>query len=171
VPPSGAANVTPTSATTIPAVDVQRIPLNTIDSSKQIAHAALRDAIKELSEGTSRTITLPPVQELNSWKSDDLSALSLEQLELLARAHYEGKGNEFEKNPEEAVRLWREASNRGSLEARYSLAVCHRDGVGVEKNAVEAYGILKELADNKNYNLAHVSSRIAFPTPDRGCIF
>jgi TPR repeat protein len=131
---------------------------SSVADGKQIAHAALREAIRELSLGSSKSISLPPSKDLDAWKSQQSSDLETEKLELLARAYFEGRSDMFPQNLPKAIELWGEASARGSLEAAYSLAICHRDGVGVDRNANEAFSMLLKLAEEKNYNLAHVSN-------------
>jgi hypothetical protein len=124
------------------------------------AHATLRNAVRELSQGMSQPMTLSPAPLLNDWNKHDISELPTEKLEELARAHYNGLA-EFTKNPIRAVEIWTEAFDRGdSVESSYSLASCLREGIGIEKNSEKAFEIIIDNAENKNYHLAHVSKYI-----------
>ena len=124
------------------------------------AHATLGIAVKELSEGSASALALPPVSILKSWDIVDMALLSVEQLEDLGRAHYEGvdeRDGQIAKNPHRAVEIFQYASERGSQTASYRYAICQKDGVGIEKNISAAYDKLIILANEYDYNLAHVS--------------
>ena len=124
------------------------------------AHATLGIAVKELSEGSASALALPPVSILKSWDIVDMALLSVEQLEDFGRAHYEGvdeRDEQIAKNPHRAVEIFKYASERGSQTASYSYAVCLKDGVGIEKNISAAFDKLIILANEYDYNLAHVS--------------
>jgi TPR repeat protein len=121
------------------------------------AHKALQEAVKELSEGQSIPITAPSPKMLQELTSTAESDLDVTQLEQLARAYFEGReGVEGGKNQGKAVELWQLASDKGSIEGKYSLAQCYKDGIGIEKNSNVAFQLMKELADKENFNLAHV---------------
>ena len=113
---------------------------------------------------------LSPVSTLRQWDAAFRSAphspqLTTEQLEELARAYYEGgssassssggggtggSAGELPKDEAQAVAVWRAAAARGSIEAKYSLAVCLREGRGCATDAVAARARLSELAGDGN---------------------
>lgn len=129
-----------------------------IDENKLSAHKNLQDAIKELSKDdslahpSSTNITL-----LKQWINTPIKDLSIEQLEELARAWYEGVDNVVSKDTSKSLEIWSEAANRGSVEAKYSRAICIREGVGIDKDSSVAFSELMHIAENNNYNLAHVN--------------
>ena len=61
-------------------------------------------------------------------------------------------------NAERAVEIFRAASIRGSDIASYSYAACLKDGLGVKKDTTAAFIQLRDLANDKDFHLAHVSS-------------
>jgi TPR repeat protein len=122
------------------------------------AHASLSKSVKELSEGSAKALALPASFTLRKWDSTNLDDLSLDQLEDLGRAHFEGIDEHLPKNVSRAVEVFKFASDRGSQTASYSYAACLKDGIGVEKDTSAAFTQLSSLANDKNYNLAHVSS-------------
>lgn len=119
------------------------------------AHRNLKFAIKELSKGYKA-----PPSNFNYADILDkqLSSLTKEQLEELARVYYKGRPDlAVEKNVEKAFEAWTLASSTfNSVEAMFSRAMCLREGVGVEKNPKFAFEDMLFLAEEKNYNLAHV---------------
>lgn len=149
----------------------------TFSSEREVeeARATIRDAIRTLSEGVhQQPVTSPPVADVLKWESIPLSDLSVNQLEELGRAYYEGlydddnEGNDSDNsstkldtkrgidlNREKAVEVWTEASKRGSIESMYSLAVCLRKGVGCQKDPSRAFSLMETLVEKHNYYLAH----------------
>lgn len=119
------------------------------------AHKDLKFAIKELSKGYQS-----PPSNFNYDEIADkpLNSLTKEQLEQLARAYYEGRPDlAVEKNVVKAFEAWTLASSSfSSIEAMYSRAMCLREGVGAEKDPKIAFEDMLFLAEEKNYNLAHV---------------
>ena len=148
-----------------PIVRVRATLANRSEVNRAAAHATLGSAVRELSEGSASALALPSVSILKKWDSVELTRLSIDQLEDLGRAHHEGiKGNEGEmmdRNPTRAVEIFKYASDRGSQTASYSYAVCLKDGVGIEKDTAAAFEKLSTLANEHNYNLAHVSCNFA----------
>mmetsp|Transcript_24044 Transcript_24044/g.23117 ORF Transcript_24044/g.23117 Transcript_24044/m.23117 type:complete len:386 (+) Transcript_24044:95-1252(+) len=125
-------------------------------SDQDKAHVALRDAVKELSEGTSATPqSLPPTLTIQEYMNKNLEDLSIYELEQLARAYHEGVSGTIDQNSVKAVEIWKFAMDRGSKNSSYSYAVSLRDGVGVERNFITAFEILKKLADEDQYNIAY----------------
>jgi TPR repeat protein len=59
--------------------------------------------------------------------------------------HVEGIG--VTKNPEEAVRLFRRASDQGLAEAQYHLGTMYTNGTGVTKDDAEARRWYQKAAD------------------------
>lgn len=128
-------------------------PPTNIDSE---SHQILRDAVRELSKGQSIRVSSSPVTLLRQWNVLPVKELETDQLLELARVHFEGLGDDIIKDEARAVELWTSAKERGSVEAAYSRAVCIRDGVGTSQDPTQAFRELQELADNEDYNLAHV---------------
>lgn len=127
------------------------------------AHNALREAVRDLSKGQSLPLTRKPTPVLLDWNSKKVDELETEQLEELARIHFEGDGVNFEKSPSKALSFWEEAAKRGSIDARYSKAVCYRDGVGTKKDVERGFVEMLQLAKDENYHLANVRiSRFPF---------
>ena len=120
------------------------------------AHQDLQDAVKELSQGESLPIASPPVETLKAWEQLPMESLTVAQAEELARVYFEGSPDMAE-DKAKAVELWKFAAERGSIEGKYSRALCLKDGVGAERDAQQAHDDLVELANERNYNLAHVS--------------
>ena len=123
----------------------------------------LNDAIKELSKD-STTVANSTIKfndqftnkALSHLKdSPSLSDMSVEELEAVARVFYEGN-DAVPKDLSKAVEVWREATKKGSIEGKYSLAMCLREGVGTEVDKLEAFKLMKELADEHNYHLGNV---------------
>ncbi|KAJ1400316.1 hypothetical protein B484DRAFT_339236 [Ochromonadaceae sp. CCMP2298] len=67
-----------------------------------------------------------------------------------------------------AVEIWTQAAARGSVEARYSHAVCLREGRGVSIDAALALAKMRALADAENYTLAHYATAIMLSTGEGG---
>lgn len=135
--------------------DVQYLKDDNPLSVQDKAHIALRDAVKELSKGSATPPSLPPTLTIQEWMNKDLTNLNIYQLEQLARAYHEGISGIIDQNSVKAVEIWKFAMDRGSKNASYSYAASLRDGVGVERNIIAAFGILKKLADEDQYNLAY----------------
>ena len=84
----------------------------------------------------------------------------------LATAHFTGlqtASNEFviTRDIDKAISLWKVAEGRGSLEASYRIASCHRTGEGVPKDVEKAFSKYQELVV-KDYPEAHVSSSFIY---------
>jgi TPR repeat protein len=140
--------------------------VSTVDEKTQ-AHEDLKNAVRELSEGDAVPISYAPVRTLLAWDKQKLANLTTEQLEELGRAWFEGVEDELEPNHLRAFEIWTEATQRGSTEAKYSRAVCLRQGLGVQRDDAAAFRDMKELADSRNYGLAHVSQPAGGqPVPD-----
>jgi len=157
-------------------------PTRVIDTEVgKAAHATLRESIRVLSQGggagsATRPMTLPPASTLHEWNQTSLDLLAVDQLEVLARSEYEkaegeqgavgaivAKVESPQKHLERAVELWREGASRGSIESTYSLAACLREGKGMaNKEPKEAFELLKMLAEEHNYNLAHYALAMMF---------
>ena len=127
------------------------------DKDKARAHEDLRDAVRELSGGNAAPISMAPVDTLVEWDEQPLDSLDNEQLEELARAWFDGVDGLGE-DKERAFTLWTVAADRGSVESKYSRAVCLREGQGVTKQPELAFQTLVDLAEKDNYALAHVST-------------
>ena len=124
------------------------------------AHATLSSVVRELSEGSSKALALPTFTTLQKWDAIDLDQLSTDQLEDLGRAHLEGIEDEMPVNAGRAVEIFKAAADRGSVVASYSFAACLKDGIGVKKDTTTAFNKLRDLANEKDFYLAHVSFEI-----------
>lgn len=123
---------------------------------KAEAHMALKDAIKELSADMPQMGPSPSSQEkLRVWSQKSPDELDKEQLEELAKYYLDGLKDVIPKDPSKAISLWTEAIKHGSLESKYSRAICFREGVGTLKDPEKAFQEMKQLADDENFNLAH----------------
>jgi len=130
-------------------------------NKKEAAHAELREAVRELSQGLARPQTGSSASSLHEMDALPLSELDVDQLEELARAHYEQE-IPSSSSTARAVAIWTEAASRGSAESKYSLAVCYRDGVGVTPDANKSFVMMLELATDPGYHLAHYAVAIMF---------
>lgn len=128
------------------------------DPSKVDAYNELRNAVKELSVGVAKPITSPAPSTLDEWSKMKPEDLTAEQLEELAKVNFEGSYGQS-KDLKKAVEYWTIASSKGSVESKYSLAVCRKDGVGIERDQALALKELEELATKNNHTMAHVSRR------------
>lgn len=81
---------------------------------------------------------------------------SVSELESVAEAYYEGKG--FPQDINRALEIWNICASKGSVNARYCIAMCKREGRGIEKNVEECYQILLNLIKDHNHSMAHVIS-------------
>lgn len=98
-----------------------------------------------------------PVESLREWDKEKLESLTLDQLEELGRAWFEGVDETFPQNLDRAFEVWTVAAKMGSAESGYSRAVMMREGTGVPKDSEAAFQALFEVANSKNYAMAHVS--------------
>lgn len=140
---------------------------------KTQAHEDLKNAVKELSEGDAVPISYAPVATLLQWDEKPLDSLTIEQLEELGRAWYEGvmdDDDDMQPDYERAVEVWTEGVARGSTESKYSRAVCMRQGLGTKKDSEGAFVEMLELAEKQNYALAHVSNRAHRPQSTTECM-
>ena len=110
-----------------------------------------KNSISELSKGFVRPSKVNIV-ELSQVPLENLTKVELEEL---ARAYYQGVPD-VEKNFHKAFAAWEKAAALGSIEAKYSKAMCLRQGVGVAQNFELAFQEFLNLAEEHNYNLAHV---------------
>lgn len=125
----------------------------------QKANQDLADAIKTLS-GTSkvaRPVSNFTASDLEALQNLDEGKLSAMELEALARFHFTGSAG-IDADPAKAFHFWELASEKGSIEAQYSRALCFKDGMGTEVNVERAVQDLTKLAEDYNLNLAHVSA-------------
>ena len=128
------------------------------DVRVQRANQDLAEAIKTLSHSDTMVVQRPNIDsKLGSLDKLDVNTMPLEEVEELARQYFEGSAH-IEKDVKKAFELWATASERGSLEAKYSRALCLKDGVGVDRDSTIAAEELRVLSDEKNYHLAHVRS-------------
>lgn len=127
----------------------------------------LKSAIKELSAAGEalepNRRTLGNGTNISKFETLPMEDLTTEQLEDLAQAHFEGTLQTSD--PSRAVQLWERAAERGSLGASYSLAVCYREGKGLEKNVEKAFSLLENLS-KQNYHLAHYALGLILTSGD-----
>lgn len=126
------------------------------------AHLAFQDAVRVLSKGQQQMKA--PVSSIiieNSLKkfqeTRNFNDLSLPEIEEFAKIFYEGRDDmNIEVDTSLAVQLWSIAAEKGSLNSKYCLAVCKRDGKGIDKDAEGSFKILIDLADNDESAIAQV---------------
>ena len=88
------------------------------EKEKEAAHLELREAVRELSQGLARPKTSSSNSTLQEMDTSPLQDLEVDQLEELARAHYEGEIDGSDASMEKAVIIWTEAAKRGSAESQ-----------------------------------------------------
>lgn len=133
------------------------------DTKISQASRDLKDAIKALSQHdkiahnitsqppSSSTISSgPPSVDIN------VETATVEELEQSARLLFEGT-DVISADKTRAATLWAKAAELGSIESRYSFALCLKDGLGVDQDPAAALSHLQYLADEHNFNLAHVN--------------
>lgn len=64
--------------------------------------------------------------------------------------HFWGLGTE--ENPERAVELFKAAAERGNNPAKVNLALCYFSGIGVKRNLVQVFNILKDTTGDATTN-------------------
>ena len=123
-------------------------------SSSSSSFQALKSAIKDLSGQDSFMVSVSSPEDLIAWKSLPMEQLEIDQLEELARALFEGGVEGLDADVDCAVEMWKHADKRGSIEARYCIASCIRDGIVFEENPVLAYKMFEDLAKNRDFPIA-----------------
>lgn len=134
------------------------------DSNKETAYAELRDAVRELSEGVAKPMMSSAVS-LKRIDASELGDLKVDELEELARSHYDGDVDGYSAGDSlrKAVVIWAEAASRGSVESKYSLAVCYREGVGVPADIAQSFKMMSELTTaTPGYYLAHYALAVMY---------
>jgi hypothetical protein len=124
---------------------------------KSEAFKSLRTQIKDMGNASTIKSLMSPPEQLIEWNSKLPSELDAGQLEELARSLFEGDVKELGYDMEKAVRLWEHADKLGSLEAKYCLASCVRDGVVYKKDVAEAFRMFEEIAHSGEFPAANVS--------------
>lgn len=130
--------------------------------SKDAGKAAVdeyRSVVAELMADIDDSPTdLASVDTLLDWDKQKLDTLTLDQLEELGRAWFDGVDDDFPQDLTRAFEVWTVAAKLGSAESGYSRAVMIREGQGVPKDSAAAFQALLEVANSKNYGMAHVSA-------------
>lgn len=161
----GAAASSPSTAvkSTVGSASIAGSPV--IDNAKKMsAHNDLVNAVKVLSQfQQSQPLTKASDSMIQEWNDSDPSKLSTEQIEALARAYFDGS-TLLTKDQKKSFELWTIAAERGSLEAKYSRALCYLDGLGVDADDKLAFSQLEALA-GENYHLAHVRTYTIYTLP------
>lgn len=127
------------------------------DAKRAAARLELNKIYEEL-----QSVEEPPednlasVETLLEWNKQPLDSLTAEQLDELGDAWYEGVEDEMVQDLPRAFEVWTVAAQKGCAESAYSRAVMLRDGRGVAKDSESAFQLMSELANTKNYGLAHV---------------
>lgn len=135
---------------------------NSLDAAKLVqekksdALRTLNNTIKELSRGLSTTpleeISMPIHSLATMWSPTSSSQLSATELEALGSAYFNGQSdNGIEKNIMNAIEIWKEASNKGNINSKYSLASCINYGIGCERNPKQCFKMMLELADTHQH--------------------
>jgi TPR repeat protein len=108
------------------------------------ANADYKSAIRELSSNQSIRVVQKNSELIESINKKDTKTLSVEELEQLANAYFEG--NHVQKSQPKALELWQTAAEQGSFVGKFSWAQCLKDGIGVEKDSEKAFQLMSELA-------------------------
>ena len=148
----------------IGALPKERLPSHLVppgQNSKLEAQLEFRNVLRELGADAVIKQDMRSQNLLASIKGKEISSMTGEELEELARAHYHGTDG-YEQNFNRAYELWSHGADKGSPGAAYSMAVCLREGRGVERNSDRAFQLLLELAEQKNYMLAHFAVGVMF---------
>lgn len=120
-------------------------------TKKVVAHASLKEAFRELSEGLSVDI-----DGLNSDlnESNKLEDMTNDTLKALANKYFTGDGVECDQA--KAITYWQEASNRGDIEASLNIATCLKDGTGIGKDVEKSFLMMLPLVESYQHPVAHV---------------
>lgn len=137
-----------------------KVPSNIVTpeaASKLEAYVTFRNVLRELKSAEEKELH-KQVVVIEEHKKQHVplneSELSGEQLDDLARAYFEGE-NGRTPNFEEAYTLWLLGATKGDTACMYSKAVCLREGKGISKDSKQAFLLLSELAEKRDYTLAH----------------
>lgn len=130
------------------------IRLNLDVQKKTAARTRLKSAIDGWKSEIPQQAPLPTKSAVEMAASDP-STLSVDDLERLGMMFLKGDG--VSQDAKKAYETWLLASERGSPGAAFSVSGCLLSGMGVPKDEKGAFEIVKSLAENKNYPLAHVS--------------
>lgn len=130
-------------------------------SSKLEAQLEFRNVLRELGADAVIRQDLKSQSILSSIQGKEISSLSGEQLEELARAHFHGSDG-YAQDLNKAYELWSLGAEKGSEGAAYSQAVCLREGKGVVKDPERAFALLKDLAERRDYMLAHFAIGVMY---------
>lgn len=131
-------------------------------NQKIIAHQKMKDVIKELSQGkVGPSFNLSPelLKHIEN-KIDSSSTKSIpsdvtpSQLDDLGISYFLGN-NGFKQDTNKAIKYWHQAADLGSKDAKFRLANCLKDGVGMPANPFEAFNQFEELA-KMDYPMANV---------------
>jgi TPR repeat protein len=117
---------------------------------KAESQAILANVRKKLTHASTNYQTS---NDIDTWTELDFPALTENQLMELAQYHFQGGKA---RNAELAVKVWKEASDRGNKDALYSYGACLRSGIGITKDPVHALEVLLKLAESHNNPFAHV---------------
>jgi TPR repeat protein len=137
-------------------------PLGGVARDQKISSAgyeAYRKAVEDLSEGTEGLpgdiIDVPTISDL---KGEPTAALTRQELEILGNAYVDGVPQAgVESDIAKSFEYWTAAGELGSLSAKFSMASCYFQGVGVPQDCAKAIGMLEELAEKHNFGEALVS--------------
>jgi TPR repeat protein len=83
----------------------------------------------------------------------DPASLSVDDQERLGMMYFKGDG--INQDYTKAYKTWQAAADRGSPGALFSVSGCLLTGMGVAKDEKAAFAIVRDLALQRNYPLAH----------------
>ena len=130
-------------------------------NSKLEAQLEFRNVLRELGADAVIKKDLKSKNILSSMQGKDISTLTGDQLEELARAYFHGSDG-YHQDENRAYELWSLGAEKGSEGAAYSQAVCLREGKGVAKDSERAFALLKDLAEKRNYMIAHFALGVMY---------
>jgi TPR repeat protein len=135
------------------------VPISRSENNKIRAFITYQEALNELSIGQNLPAFSIPQHILAILNRKSFDKLSAAELDALAKHYYqEWKASEARADGQitRSTELWTQAKALGSVEAKYNLARCVRNGEGVTKDAQKAFVMFSELAKDHDHPLAHV---------------
>mmetsp|Transcript_11139 Transcript_11139/g.11161 ORF Transcript_11139/g.11161 Transcript_11139/m.11161 type:complete len:219 (+) Transcript_11139:144-800(+) len=127
-----------------------------LDGDKLKYKEILKNSVKELSREAvpyKKFASNQHLIDLAKKSKIELSDIGVKDLDALGQAYFMGSEG-LEKDYMKAISIWTESSFKGSISAKYNLAVCVRDGLGTEKDLKRAFSLLLDLADTHHFNRA-----------------
>lgn len=121
---------------------------------KTEARTRLKNAVQGWKGALSAEDNGPTQKSAAEMVASDPKTLPVDDLERLGMIYFKGEG--VQQDAKKAYNTWLAAAERGSPGAAFSVSGCLLSGMGVKKDEKKAFDIVKDLAENRNYPLAHV---------------